>query len=120
MENDLAKLENEWMQAMKQRDRPSLDKLMAPQFKLSNMEYIDSAAVSKGMWMQNTMQDLNVDTVEVVKANVHTVDDVSVVKAIVYWSGSYDNTPFADSTPVVDTWVKRGQGWQVISRIQTK
>lgn len=120
IENDLAKLENEWMQAMKQRDRITLDKLMAPEFKLSDMAYIDSVAVSKGMWMQNTMQDLSVDTVAVVKTNVHTVDDVSVVKAVIYWRGSYDDTPFADSTPVVDTWVKGDKGWQVISRVQTK
>lgn len=117
VENDLAKLENDWMHAMMQRDQAKLDQLVAPQFTLSGMKYIDSAAVSRGMWMQNTMQDLKVDSVHFLKLKATTISDVGIVRARFYWSGTYDEDHFADSASLVDTWIKNPNGWQVVSRI---
>lgn len=117
IENDLTKLENGWMHAMMQRDKPKLDQLVAPQFTLSGMKYMDSAAVSRGMWMQNTMQDLKVDSVHFLKIRATTINDVGIVRARFYWSGTYDDDHFADSTSLIDTWIKNENGWQVVSRI---
>ena len=82
-------------------------------------EYIDSAAVTRNMWMYNTLHDLKIDSVHFIKAKATTVDDVGIVKAHFYWSGSYDEERFSDSTSFVDTWIKRYSGWQVVSRIIT-
>jgi len=116
-ENDLTKLENDWMHAMMQRDQAKLDQLVAPQFTLSGMKYIDSASVSRGMWMKNSMQDLKVDSVHFLKIKATTINDVGIVRARFYWSGTYDDDNFDDSTSLVDTWIKTGNGWQVVSRI---
>src|SRR5678816_93531 len=107
------------MQAMKKRDRPRLEELLAPEFTVTGMKYIDSAAVTRNMWMYNTLHDLKIDSVHFIKAKATTVDDVGIVKAHFYWSGSYDEERFSDSTSFVDTWIKRYSGWQVVSRIIT-
>lgn len=117
IENDLTKLENEWMNAMMQRDRPKLDELVAPQFSLSGMKDIDSAAVPRGMWMQNTLNDLKVDSVRFLKIKATTISDVGIVRARFYWSGTYDDDHFADSASLVDTWIKNENGWQVVNRV---
>ena len=119
LNNDLIQLENDWMQAMKKRDRPRLEELLAPEFTVTGMKYIDSAAVTRNMWMYNTLHDLKIDSVHFIKAKATTVDDVGIVKAHFYWSGSYDEERFSDSTSFVDTWIKRYSGWQVVSRIIT-
>ena len=117
VENDLSRLENDWMHAMMQRDRARLDQLVAPQFTLSGMKYIDSAVVSRGMWIQNTMQDLKVDSIHFLKMKATTIKDVGIVRARFYWSGTYDDDHFADSASLVDTWIRNESGWQVVSRI---
>jgi len=117
IENDLKKLENDWMHAMMKRDKAKLDELVAPQFSLSGMKYIDSSAVSRGMWMQNTLNDLKVDSVDFLKIKATTINNVAIVRARFFWSGTYDDDHFADSTSLVDTWVKNDNGWQVVSRI---
>jgi hypothetical protein len=117
--NDLIQLENEWMQAMMKRDRPRLEELLAPEFTVTGMKYIDSAAVTRNMWMYNTLHDLKIDSVHFIKAKANTIGDIGIVKAHFYWSGSYDEDRFADSTSFVDTWIKRYSGWQVVSRIIT-
>jgi hypothetical protein len=107
------------MHAMMKRDQPVLDQLVAPEFTVTGMKYMDSAAVTRSIWMQNTMQDLKIDSVHFLKIKVNTTDEVGIVKAQFFWSGGYDESHFSDTTSFVDTWVKRNDDWRVVSRIIT-
>jgi hypothetical protein len=116
---DLVELENDWMHAMAKKDKPVLDQLVAPEFTVTGMKYIDSAAVTRSMWMQNILQDMRIDTVHFLKIKPTTTEEVGIVKAQFYWSGSYGESHFADTLSFVDTWVKRSGDWRVVSRIIT-
>jgi hypothetical protein len=118
--DDLAKVENDWMYAMMNQDKAVLDEIVAPEFTVTGMKFLDSAAVTRGMWMQNVMQDMKVDSVHFIKMKVSTIDDIGIVKAQFYWSGTYDEDRFSDTTSFVDTWIKRDGGWRVVSRIVTE
>jgi hypothetical protein len=72
------------------------------------------------MWMNNIMQDLKIDSVHFIKTKVTTVDNIGIVRVYFFWSGTYDEKPFADSTSFVDTWIQRNGGWQVVSRMMTE
>lgn len=119
MSDDLVQLENDWMHAMMKKDKSVLEQLVAPEFTVTGIKYIDSAAVTRSVWMQNAMQDLKIDSVHFLKIKVTTTDEVGIVKAQFYWSGTYDESHFADTTSFVDTWVKRNGDWRVVSRIIT-
>jgi hypothetical protein len=107
------------MHAMAKKDKPVLDQLVAPEFTVTGMKYIDSAAVTRSMWMQNILQDMRIDTVHFLKIKPTTTEEVGIVKAQFYWSGSYGESHFADTLSFVDTWVKRSGDWRVVSRIIT-
>lgn len=117
--NDLAQLENDWMHATMKRDRATLDQLVADEFTLTGMKDIDSAAVTRSVWMGNTMQNLKIDSVHFIKTKVNIIGDVGIVRAHFYWRGTYDEVAFSDSTAFVDTWIKRNGSWLVVSRIMT-
>ena len=117
--NDLVQLENDWMHAMMKRDQQTLDQLVAPEFTVTGMKYIDSAAVTRTVWMTNTMQDLKIDSVHFIKIKVSAIDDVGIVRAQFYWGGAYDEDHFLYIISFVDTWVKRNGEWRVISRVIT-
>jgi hypothetical protein len=107
------------MHAMMQRDRTTCEQLPGAEFEVTSIKYIDSTAVNRNMWMYNTMNDLKIDSVHFIKTKVTIVDDVGKVKAYYYWNGTYDGSPFFDSTSFVDTWIRRNGGWQVVSRVIT-
>lgn len=116
----IMKLENEWMIAMMKKDETTLNKIVAPEYKLDGTDPFDKPAISRQMWMENTMQNLKVDSVHYYKMNVDVIENIAIVKSTFYWSGSFFGKSFTDSTSVlVDTWMKRKQGWQVVSRIRT-
>lgn len=117
MSKDLTQLENDWMHATMKRDKAMLEQIVAPEFTLTGMKYLDSAAVTRSMWMQNTMQDLKIDSVHFLNMKVTTTDEVGIVRAQFFWSGAYADSKFADTTSFVDTWVKRAGDWRVVSRI---
>ena len=118
MSSDLTQLENDWMHAMMNKDQSVLDKLVAPEFTVTGMKSIDSNAVTRSVWMQNVLQDMKIDSVHFLKIKTTTTDEVGIVRALFYWSGNY-GTRFADTTSIIDTWVKRNGDWRVVSRIMT-
>jgi hypothetical protein len=117
--DDLVQIENDWMQAMMKRDKPVLDELVAPEFTVSGINYLDSAAVTRSVWMNNILQDMKIDSVHFINIKANKIDNVGIVRAQFYWSGIYGEDRFSDSTSFVDTWIKRGGGWRVVSRIIT-
>lgn len=119
MSNDLTQLENDWMHAMMKRDLQTLNQLVAPEFTVTGMKYIDSPAVTRSVWMQNTMQNMKIDSIHFINTKVSAINDIGIVRAVFYWSGSYDQNPFSDTTSFVDTWTNKNGLWQVISRVIT-
>ncbi len=120
-EREIIRLMNDWMIAMMKRDAKTLNKLVAPEYKLdgATKTEFDRPVVTRETWIMNTMQNLKVDSVHYYKMKVDIIDNVAVVKSSFYWAGSFRGKPFIDSTSVlVDTWLKRKQGWQVVSRLR--
>lgn len=117
--NDLVQLENDWMHAMMKRDQTKLEELMGAEFSMTGMKYIDSAAVPRNIWMHNALQDLKVDSLHIITAKLTTINNVGIIRASIFWSGSYGNDHFADTSMFVDTWMKKDNGWQVVNRIVT-
>jgi hypothetical protein len=117
--NDLTQLENDWMHAMMKRDRSTLEQLVAQEFTVTGMKYIDSPAVTRNVWMNDVIQKLKVDSVHFLNIKTTTVGDAGVVRGLLYWSGSYGEDRFSDTTSFVDTWLKRTNDWKVISRVVT-
>ena len=119
-EQEIRKLMNDWMIAVMKRDEKTLNQIVAPEYKLDGTYPFDKPPLSREMWMINTMQHLKVDSVHYYDMKVDVIDNVAIVQSKFYWAGKFDNEPpFVDSTCVlVDTWMKRKQGWQVVSRLR--
>lgn len=118
MSTDLNQLENDWMHAAMKKDKAVLEQLVAPEFTVTGMKYLDSAAVPRSMWMQNILNDITIDSVHFLNMKVNTTPEVGIVRSQFFWSGNYGTSHFADTVLLVDTWVKRAGDWRVISRIQ--
>jgi hypothetical protein len=43
--------------------------------------------------------------------------DTAIVQSVFTWKGAFDDDHFVDTALLIDTWLKRGGHWQVVSRL---
>jgi hypothetical protein len=116
-EQVIRQLSNDWMMATKTRDEPTLNKIVAPEFTLSGND-LTEPPLSRNIWMKNTMENLKIDSISYSNMRIQVIDQVAIVHSSLYWSVSFRDMPARkDTVTLVDTWLKRGQSWQVVSRI---
>jgi hypothetical protein len=105
------------MRAAMTRDEKTLNMIVAPEFKLGGTD-LDKPGLPREIWMKNTMENLKIDSVDYIKMQVDIVDNVAIVCSRFYWSVSFRGSPAKEDTVnLVDTWIKRGDVWQVVSRL---
>lgn len=117
---DIAAVENaehRWMQAMKERDAATLERLVASTFTLAGLDDLDRPPVPRSAWIDNTLHHLKIDAVTFRQLKVSIAGDVAIARAVFSWSGSFDAERFDDKSLLVDTWVRRGTSWVVVSRL---
>jgi hypothetical protein len=50
---------------------------------------------------------------------VDVIENTATVQSKFYWSGAFGDRKFIDSSSIlIDTWMKRSQRWQVVSRLR--
>ena len=99
------------------RDEKTLNKIVAPEFKLGGTN-LDNPGILRDIWMKNTMENLKIDSIKYIQIKVDVIDVVAIVRSTFYWSVSFRDMPAKkDTVDLVDTWIKRVPGWQVVSRL---
>jgi Domain of unknown function (DUF4440) len=116
-EQEIKELSTDWMKATMARDEKTLNKIVAAEFKLGGTN-LDNPAISREVWMKNTMENLKIDSTNYIKMQIDVIDNLAIVQSAFYWSVSFRDMPAKkDTVNLIDTWIKREQVWQVVSRI---
>jgi hypothetical protein len=109
--------EHRWMQAMMKRDEAMLNRLVASSFTLGGLDDLERPPVPRQIWIDNTLHHLKVGAVTFRTLKVTVAGDVAIARAVFRWSGSFDAETFDDTSLLVDTWVRQGTSWVVVSRL---
>ena len=116
-EQELKKLSNDWMIATMKRDEKTLNKIVAAEFKLGGTDFTNPP-LPREIWMKNTLENLKIDSINYLKMKVDIIDNIAIVQSVFYWSVAFQAMPAEKHTVnLIDTWIKRDQGWQVVSRL---
>jgi len=111
------KAEHLWMSAMQHRDVAALNGIVASNFALAGLDDLERPPVTRAAWIDNTLHHLKVDTFVFRKLKVTVFGDVAVARSTFNWSGSFDGERFNDTSVLVDTWIRQGTIWMVVSRL---
>ena|ERR1700760_216779 len=114
---EVERAEHVWMEAMQHRDGAALNRVVAPNFALAGIDDLDRPAVPRSVWIDNTLHHLNVKSFAFRKLTVTVFGDVAVARSTFNWSGAFNGETFNDTTVLVDTWVRQGNAWVVVSRL---
>lgn len=116
-ENELKQLTYAWIDAINAKDRPTLDKLMAPDFVPSGWD--GSWHVDRARWIDNLFQVIDIQEYVHSGINAAVYGDVATVTSNWYWRGERETDekkPFEEHGYVVDVWRRDGKSWRVVSR----
>ena len=113
----LIALEQSWMEAMQKRDAATLDRVLGPEFQLAGAGLFEQPPVPRAVWIDNALHRLTVRSVHFDKTRVRVFGDAATVESVFSWSGDFGGEAFTDTTVLVDTWIRRPGGWQVVYRL---
>lgn len=110
----LEQLSKAWMDAMIRHDTSTLKYIMAPGFKLQRWD--GSTPIYRATWLDNLLNHIQIIKFEQTNIFAEVHGDVALVTSLYSWVGTFKNNPFDSKGYLVDTWIRNGNHWQVISR----
>ena len=113
--DELATLSQQWMEAARQHDTKTLERLMAEDFTLVHPS--QDTVTTRAQWLSALSKiETTQFRYEHLKV-VHYGTSVAVVSAVLVVDALRDGQPWpAPTTAVTDVWEKRGGKWQVVTR----
>jgi hypothetical protein len=105
-EQEIKKLSHEWMVAAMTRDEKTLNKIVAPEFKLGGTN-LDNPGILRDIWMKNTMENLKIDSIKYIQIKVDVIDVVAIVRSTFIGPFLSGYAAKKDTVDLVDTWIKR-------------
>ena len=112
---ELARLEQEWMQAMQQRDADRLEELVAPEFVFTAI-HIDPEPMSREAWMGAAMGGYSISSFYYDEMDVVVAGDTAVVHSRYSQIASYNGRNLSSMFRLTDVWSRREGAWQVVAR----
>ncbi len=118
-EQEIKRLQNEWMQAWVREDRPVLERILASEYKLI-VSSMPDRPISREQWLgligRYTAQAFEYD-----KMVVRMFGDTAVVSSLGHIRGAQvDGVDRSGTFFLTDVWQRRGGQWQVVSRYSSK
>jgi ketosteroid isomerase-like protein len=115
--NELVQLTHEWIDAINAKDRPELDRLMAPDFLLRAWD--GTWQVERARWLDNLFHVIDIRAYSHSAISAQVFGDVGAVTSNWYWRGERGTDakkPFEEHGYVVDMWRRDAGHWRVVSR----
>lgn len=114
-EQEIRRLQNEWMQAWVRQDRPKLERILAPEYALT-VSSMPDRPISRSQWL-GMLNRYTAESFEYDRMLVRLFGDFAVVSSIgraigAQVDGADRSFPFF----LTDVWRKRQGRWQVVAR----
>lgn len=106
-------LERNWMDAMVQRDEPTLRSLMADDFKRVEKPW-PNISMFKPQWIGNAIRWNRIELFQYLSMSVQVTGKTAVVSSSYRWRGGLGEVPINEIVTAEDTWEERNGSWQVV------
>jgi ketosteroid isomerase-like protein len=112
---ELARLEQEWMEAMQARDRERLEELVADRFRFTAI-HLNPEPMSREQWMGAAMEGYRITTFAYEAMDVEVFGDTGVIHARYSQIASYATVNLSNVFRLTDVWSRIDGRWQVVAR----
>ena len=112
---ELARLEQEWMEAMQARDRARLDELVAPGFRFTAI-HLNPEPMTREQWMGAALEGYHITTFAYEEMEIDVFGDTAVIHARYSQIASYATVNLSNVFRLTDVWSRIDGRWQVVAR----
>jgi ketosteroid isomerase-like protein len=112
---ELAELEQAWMQAMEDRDEARLDELVAPGFRFTAL-HLAPEPMSREQWMGAAMGGYRIVSFVFQSMDIDVFGDTAVIHARYSQIANYDAVDLSHGYRLTDVWARIDGRWQVVAR----
>lgn len=109
-------VEAQWAEALLAKDQTTLDRLVAPEFRLEGSGF--EAPTPRAEWMANLAR-MDIRAYDARVTHVRAEGDRAVATVIGDWSVTRGGQVLSDHFELLDTWERRDGAWQVTKRERT-
>ena len=114
IEDGLRRLSNEWMQAWQNKDRETLDALLAPEFRLTSAR--TDQWVTRDEWIELAMGPVTNTSYSFDAMEIAVFDGAAIVWSRFSQVASVGEEDWSQQFMLTDVWVGREGTWQVAAR----
>jgi ketosteroid isomerase-like protein len=117
LEQELRRLEHEWMDGVVRRDRAALDRFLADDFLLLGETWAgDRELTDKTRWIDNSVTLIEARSFAFDKMRIQAREDVAVVHCLFTFEATVKGQPWKSTARVTDTWIREAGRWRVLAR----
>ncbi len=113
-EQELIRLQNDWMDAWRRRDREALERILAEDFTLTSV--ITDDLVNKATWLKTALGPAVCKEFRYEKFHIQLYGDTAVVKSRYHQQGTLDGKDWSGDFLLTDVWIRRNGVWKVVTR----
>ena len=104
----------EWMDAIRTRDRAGLEAFLAPEFRLTSAR--SDQWIGRDRWLELALTEVEMVSFTVDEMETVLVDDTAVVWSRISQQAKVSGEDWSDRFMLTDVWVRRDDRWQVVAR----
>ncbi len=114
-EQEIARLQQEWADAVRRRDLSRLEHLLGEEFTLTTGRP-GSEVRSRREWLDITRESYVVESFEYEKLDIHVYGDAALVRSRYRQTARMGDLDRSGTYLMTDVWVRRAGRWQAVTR----
>lgn len=104
----------EWMDAIRSRDRAALESFLAPEFRLTSAR--TDQWIDRERWLELALSEVEMVSFSVDEMETALIDDTAIVWSRISQQAKVAGEDWSDRFMLTDVWVRREDRWQVVAR----
>lgn len=110
--------ENQWMDAIQQKDRSAIDRLLTDDFEV--LTPLAGTPIDRDQFIEAVSGKLKLESYRISQMTVHDFGDTAAVNFLVNVKGLFRGRDSSGQYFIVDVWRKNGDTWQAAVRYLSK
>ena len=112
---ELARLQEAWMQAVEDRDMETLERIVAPEFRFMAI-HLYPEPMTRDQWMEAAREGYTIVSFAFESMDIDVSKDTAVVHARYSQVASYQHVSLSNAFRLTDVWTRADGTWRVIAR----
>ena len=112
---EIAQLEDAWAAALRAKDEPALQRILAPEYKLVGVRSTGISDVPREEWLA-AAKTMVFHRYEVKVVSVEVYGDAAIATVDGAWNIDWGPRHIAERFYLTDVWIKRDGRWQAVRR----